>query len=495
MEVKLALNHWALAIETHNTNFPETQHECTDISACDPRRYPSTDILITSPECTNHSLAKGQKQVKAQMDLFASGKLDPGAERSRATMWDVCRFAEFHKYNVIIVENVVDARKWVLFDPWIMAMHALGYDHKQVYLNSMHFYPCPQSRDRMYIVFWRKGNRAPQLDHTPNAHCSKCQKDVASVQSWKNPQKKYGKYRQQYIFTCPKCTMAVNPYYYAAFNAIDWSDRGERIGDRKKPLSANTTKRIKFGLNKYGRSPYIFHAAYSDQARGVVRGIEEPLFTQTTLPSQAIIQPFIINDQHSTGLECRVRGVGERMDSFPTQHHMKLVMPFMFNNSHSKSEPGSYVKPLDGNQGCQTTRQTMALCIPPIIVENKGQSNAKSSVEPLSTMTTKDYHGIITSDSFNAFMAYNYNGDQVSHITEPVDTLSTKDRVSLVHIAPNMEDCYYRMIRAREVKLGMAFDKDYVILGSQKDQVKQCGNAVTPPAMEWLVEQCVKSLM
>lgn len=93
-EVKLALNHWKLAIETHNTNFPDTLHDCTDVSACDPRRYPSTDILITSPECTNHSLAKGQKTVKAQLDLFDKGKLDPAAERSRATMWDVVRFAE-----------------------------------------------------------------------------------------------------------------------------------------------------------------------------------------------------------------------------------------------------------------------------------------------------------------------------------------------------------------------------------------------------------------
>lgn len=47
----MALNHWDKAIETHNSNFPHAAHDCTDISACDPRRYPSTNILITSPEC------------------------------------------------------------------------------------------------------------------------------------------------------------------------------------------------------------------------------------------------------------------------------------------------------------------------------------------------------------------------------------------------------------------------------------------------------------
>ncbi len=61
-EVILAMNHWELAIETHNTNFPQTDHVLADISQVDPRRYPTTDILITSPECTCHSLAKGQKR-------------------------------------------------------------------------------------------------------------------------------------------------------------------------------------------------------------------------------------------------------------------------------------------------------------------------------------------------------------------------------------------------------------------------------------------------
>jgi site-specific DNA-cytosine methylase len=50
------------------------------------------------------------------------------------------------------------------------------------------------------------------------------------------------------------------------------------------------------------------------------------------------------------------------------------------------------------------------------------------------------------------------------------------------------------MLKPGEIKLAMAFDGDYVVLGSGKDQVKQLGNAVTPPAMEWLVQQVVESL-
>lgn len=174
VELRLALNHWKLAIETHATNFPDAIHECTDIQACDPRRYPSTDILITSPECTNHSVAKGRKAVTAQLDLYEKRILDPVAERSRATMWDVHRFAEYHKYRIIITENVVDARAWVGWRGWITAMQDLGYQYKPVFFNSMFAWPTPQSRDRMYVVFWKRGQKKPDLDIRPKAHCAKC---------------------------------------------------------------------------------------------------------------------------------------------------------------------------------------------------------------------------------------------------------------------------------------------------------------------------------
>jgi DNA (cytosine-5)-methyltransferase 1 len=258
IEVSLAMNHWRVAIETHATNFPNTQHDCADIQATDPRRYPSADCLITSPECTNHSIAKGvSRKFQSTHTIFGELTVDPAAERSRATMWDVPRFAEVHKYKIIIVENVVDARKWVLWDSWLHAMHTLGYLHKCVYLNSRHAHPTPQSRDRMYVVFWRKGNKAPDLDIRPRAHCPACDRDVDSVQTWKDARKKWGKYKQQYLYACPRCGTIVEPYYYAAFNCIDWSIQGTKIGEYKRPLSANTMRRIKYGLEHFGNESLV----------------------------------------------------------------------------------------------------------------------------------------------------------------------------------------------------------------------------------------------
>ncbi|HJT73950.1 MAG TPA: DNA cytosine methyltransferase [Chitinophaga sp.] len=491
LEVKLALNHWKLAIETHNTNFPDTLHDCTDISACDPRRYPATDILITSPECTNHSLAKGVKVVKKQMDLFDAGKLDPAAERSRATMWDVCRFAEYHNYNAIIVENVVDARKWVMFDAWLSAMYALGYLHRCVYLNSMHCHPTPQSRDRMYIVFWKKGNKAPILDYMPTAHCPKCGKDVQAIQTWKNADKKFGKYKQQYVYCCPSDGTVVEPYYYAAFNCIDWSDLGIRIGDRKKSLSANTVKRIQYGLKKYGNQP-LQVISYSP---GYTKPITESSGTFTTNDHHGILNPFIINDQHSKGIGYRVRGCDDLINTIVTDPKFKLVTPFIIKQEHSLNNENA--RAASGPFQTQTTRQSMAVVTPPLMTEMYGNGTSRQATEPLNTVTAGGIKtGIITNEAFNSFIASYYNGSNCTkHITQEMGAVTTGDRHTLVsYQQPTIEDCHYRMLKPSEIKLGMAFDPDYVVLGSGKDQVKQLGNAVTPPAMEWLVQQVIESL-
>jgi DNA (cytosine-5)-methyltransferase 1 len=499
VEVKLALNHWKLAIETHNTNFPDTMHDCTDISASDPRRYPRTTILVTSPECTNHSVANGKKQVKAQMDMFNSGKQDAAAERSRATMWDVVRFAEHHKYEIIITENVVDARKWIMYDAWIYAMHALGYEHKPCFLNSMHFWPTPQSRDRMYVVFWKKGNKAPDLNYTPLAHCPKCEKNINGVQSWKANQKSW-KYRTGYVYCCPACTTIVEPYYYAAFNCIDWSIPGTRIGDRKNSLSENTERRVKKGLKMHSKNPFLMLSAYGETARGTDRAITQPLYTQTTYDMQAIVQPFILNNQQQNDhSEHRLKGaIDNPLPTCSTMANFGVAysMPFIVKGEHSQQE--GYTRAINEPLQTQATRQTFGLLMPaPSIVELNSTGKLKSTTDACSTFTAGGVNqGILSTEAFNSFLDYQYGGsDMVKHISYPLGSQSTVDTTSLVHFKePNYEDCYYRTLRAHEVKLGMAFAKDYVVCGDAKAQVKQCGNAVTPPPMEWLIGQSVNSL-
>lgn len=50
------------------------------------------------------------------------------------------------------------------------------------------------------------------------------------------------------------------------------------------------------------------------------------------------------------------------------------------------------------------------------------------------------------------------------------------------------------MLQPHEIGVAMAFEPGYKVLGNKREQVKQYGNAVTPPAMEWLIRQATRSL-
>ena len=81
-------------------------------------------------------------------------------------------------------------------------------------------------------------------------------------------------------------------------------------------------------------------------------------------------------------------------------------------------------------------------------------------------------------------------------VDEPAGTFVTKDRHALIQPAepPKVEDCFFRMLQPHEIGRGMAFDDKYIVLGNKRQQVKQYGNAVTPPVMTMILERCIESL-
>lgn len=320
--LRLGLNHWERAVETHATNFQHADHDSADVAALTTaqiRRYPDSEILLASPECTNHSLAKGARRRKPQAgSLFEDGPAgDDEQDRSRATMWDVVRFAEQkllkgRPYSIAIVENVVDAFKWGydddggLFMAWLQAMRALGYEHEIVWLNSMFCPPTPQSRDRMYVVFWRKGMRRPNLRFEPASWCPKCETVVGGRQAWKKPGARvWGRYGAQYLFRCGDCNAVVLPGAFPAATAIDWTLAAERIGDRKRPLAKATRERIRRGLEKLAREPFAIRLTHG----GVPRPLTLPVVTLTKRHDMAMVMPVAGNTyERSPGNRARDAG-------------------------------------------------------------------------------------------------------------------------------------------------------------------------------------------
>lgn len=489
VEVRLALNHWKLAVETHNTNFPLTDHDCADISAVDPRKYPSTDILITSPECTNHTIAKGKPRRYYTHDLFGTQLVDPAEERSRATMWDVPRFAEYHDYNLIVVENVVDAGKWVMFDAWLHAMRLLGYEYEIVYLNSMFTWPTPQSRDRMYTVFWKKGNPRPNFDFRPRAWCERCQVDVESVQTWKKPNRKWGRYKAQYFYRCPHCHHQVEPYYYAAFNAIDFSIPAERIGDRKKPLRPKTMARIQFGLETFGRKPMIVTGRYTTGIGHRVKdALQDVIPTQPADASHAIVMPWMVETNY-TG-ENRAETAAAALATQTARQSVGVTMPSFLVKT--VRQDGEYSQAIDGADPLwtQTTCQDVGLVAPAFIANMRNTGSATGLDDPLMCVTAGgNHHALLSADHF---LTYYYKTTRVGGLQEPFGAVSTRDRMNLLGgalEAMTVDDLTFRMLQPHEIGKAMAFPGDYVVLGNGRQKVKQYGNAVTPPAMELLIQR------
>lgn len=534
--VRMAMNHWRRAIETHNSNYPTIDHALADISQADPRHYPHTTLLLASPECTNHSLAKGRvRKGQGQPGLWESKAPDPSEERSRCTMWDPVRFAEYHKYEIIILENVVDARHWRLWDAWLHAWQTLDYEWEIVYHNSMFSHPTPQSRDRMYVVLWRRGNKKPNLKITPLAYCTKCEKNCHSVQSWKDPLRVYGKYGKhgQYLYRCPTCATQVTPYYYCAANAIDWSLPAPRIGDRKRPLEEKTIRRIKLGLEKFRQDGFIVQINKStDRVRGLSSDV---LPTQTAVNGLAFINPFIVDHIHGF----RLGDITQAMPTFCAMDHKSVVVPpFIMNLSHGSNQSGYIYETQQSPFPAQTCRDDIAVAIPPFMVVLRSHSTVGSLEEPLPTMCAGgEHHALITppqpfiidhiddyrlrsiSDPLSTIvaggnhqsvvippppaawlMSYYKNGS-LSPVEAASPTITTLERHALVTAGSeqalatiNYEDCGFRMLEPGEIQAAMAFPRDYIITGNRREQVRQLGNAVTPPVMEMLVKRCIAAL-
>lgn len=529
VQVRMAVNHWRKAVDTHAANFKETDHDCADISQVHPSRYPRTSILIASPECTNYTRAKGKKRKDLhEADLWGTPQLSVEEERSRVRMFDPIYFAEHHKYDFIIIENVVDVRLWTLYGAWLKAWTDLGYEYRELFWNSMFFHPTPQSRDRLYVVLWKKTMPAPDLDWRPPAWCQKCAENVESVQSWKNPLKKHGKWgpRNQYVYRCPRCAQECTPYYYCAWNCIDPTIPTVRIGDREqhglKPLVPRTMERIKVGLEKFGRTPQVVDFVHSGGAAWMVRDVSSPMPTQLGNRTLGLtVPPFLISQSRTHGHNRRAYAAEGPAPTMTGSREYGVVMPPFVVNMQSHNAPTELTEPLNT---VLTGNHRYLVQPSPFAVEFRGGgSDARSLDEPLSTVTaggqhhglavpfvssyygqggehtldeamptqtSKDKHSLIVPP----FLLSYYGGrDALAELDQALPTVPTANRHAYIQPGEEIrvEDCGFRMFKVSEIKRAMAFPDEYELIGNQDEQVKMLGNAVTPPPMEQMIAACL----
>ena len=552
-ELRLALNHWQRAIETHATNFQHADHDCEDVASLTTaqiRRYPDSDILMASPECTNHSLAKGARRVKPQAgSLFDDG---PAAseeqERSRATMWDVVRFAEQKQlkgrpYKAIVVENVVDAFKWGynddggLFSAWRQAVAALGYEHEIVYLNSMFCPPTPQSRDRMYVVFWLRGLRRPDLRFEPRSWCPSCGVLVDGRQSWKRPDRTpWGRYGVQYLYTCPSCSGAVLPGVFPAASIIDRALPAPLIGERARPLAKNTRERIRRGLERLASEPFAIRLTHG----GSPKPLTLPIVTLTQRHDMAMVTPVAGNtferkpgnrarDASTTPL-ATVHGTPEQAlvvppmgevaardaaaHPLPTQTTTTRAALVMGNRAHgvprsAHEHPSQTVctgetlgvvevqrhgEVRDPHVSAIGTVRAAGKHHGVVVMRNNDGANGQMCTpehEPVRTFATKGHQSIL--------VPYQRGNEPILADQEPAMTLTTRDRAAVIYTDEDIDACGFRMFALHEIAGAMAMvdhphDGEYVVLGNKRERMAQYGNAVTPPVMTEIVRRLLPIL-
>ncbi|WP_423224858.1 DNA cytosine methyltransferase [Candidatus Amarolinea aalborgensis] len=140
VEIVAAFDIWRPAVDTFNRNFGAGVARQADIFDLDVEALHAElgkiDLILASPECTNHSKAKG-KGIRC--------------ERSRETALEVVRFAETFKPRWVVIENVVEMQDWHRHDELKQRLEELDYNITEPELDAEAF-GVAQSRKRLFML-------------------------------------------------------------------------------------------------------------------------------------------------------------------------------------------------------------------------------------------------------------------------------------------------------------------------------------------------------
>ena len=157
-----------VAMKTFADNFPTatftTPGAAEEIDLCELRKaVGEVDLLLASPECTDHTHAKGNA---------------PRREESRRKALQVVRYAKALDCRWLCVENVVNMEAWAGYEAFIDSLRTLGYRIRPQKLNAADF-GVPQSRRRLFLLGDREGE-PPEVRRPPRIRRRSAKSIIAS---------------------------------------------------------------------------------------------------------------------------------------------------------------------------------------------------------------------------------------------------------------------------------------------------------------------------
>ncbi|WP_286898830.1 DNA cytosine methyltransferase [Achromobacter sp. UBA2119] len=295
--VHIAINHNPDALSMHEVNHPQARHYIADVWEVCPRQ--ATDgmpvgWLHLSPDCTDHSQAKGGQ---------------PRRKNIRALAWVTVRWAGTVTPDIISLENVVQILKWGRLiakrDP--ATRHVVKLDGtvaapgERVPVEQQYLVPDPKQQGKHwhrlvailrgmgYIVEWRELNAADYGAGTTRTRLFMMARRDGLPIIW------------------PQATHHKKPAkgqrgWRPAAEGIDWSIEGKTIFGRKKPLADATMRRIARGLKRYvldSADPFIVPIA--NWSRDGSHSTRQPISTITAKPrggAHAVVAPALVPATH-----------------------------------------------------------------------------------------------------------------------------------------------------------------------------------------------------
>lgn len=476
----LAYNHDEWAIGLHAANHPLTDHHREDIWHADPR----IDVagrpvgwFHASPDCTHFSQAKGGQPRNGKIRALTWVVLKWCGQLGRIglaprivsleNVWQILT------WGPLVAKRCKDTGRVLKMDGTVAARgERVPVEQQQLVPDKRHagrtwrqFIAALEAQG--YAVEWRKLVASDYGAGTSRERLFLCARRDGEPIRWPAPT--HGN------------APGLKPLVTAA-DCIDFSDLGRSIFDRPRPLADATMRRIAKGLVRHvleAEDPF-FLTEFANASNGRTWSAGEPLRTQCAGVKGghfAVVAPTLVQT-----------GYGERAGQAPRALDIRQPLGTVVAGGVKHALVAAFLE-----QACsgyyQGAGQNLRRPAPTICA--KGSIQRLVSAE-LAELSPEQEAGALR---VAAFLVNYYGHGTALDVRDPLDTVTTRDRMALVTVHLQgvpyvITDIRLRMLKPSELFRAQGFPAGYIFDRTADGRpvtttaaVRMVGNSVSPPPL------------